>query len=112
MFLSFIPAWFACCLLYGASPKQKILNKPLPFQKSWLTALLLIGLVVAILLFALPIVSALIMSLSLICCFLPLVTLISAYKRQYLYLSTAIICLIALSSPVFNWLNFNFGGNV
>jgi len=112
MFLSFIPAWLACCLLYGASSKQKIFNKPLPAKKSWFTALLLIGVVVAILLFTLPTVSALILSLSLVCCFLPLITLISAYKKQYLYLSTAVICLIALFSPLFNWFTVNVGGNV
>ena len=111
MFLSFIPAWLACCLLYSASPKQKILKEALPTKISWLTAFILFGLMVFILFEYLPAVSALITGLSLICCFLPLITLISAYKKQYIYLATTVVFLIALIPPFIYWLTLNSGGN-
>jgi len=73
---------------------------------------MLLGLMFTILIMHLPTVSALITGLSLVCCFLPLVTLISAYKKYYLHLSSVLICIVALSSPFFSWLGLNFGGNV
>ncbi|WP_057830024.1 hypothetical protein [Colwellia sp. TT2012] len=104
MFLSFIPAWFACCILYGSSSKQKVFKKSLPILVSRVTVVILLALMLIILLQHLPTVSALITALSLLCCFLPLVTLISAYKKYYLQLSSALICLLALSSPFVSWL--------
>jgi len=112
MFLSFIPAWLACLIWYGSSSKQKLLKKSLPILVSSITVLMLLGLMFTILIMHLPTVSALITGLSLVCCFLPLVTLISAYKKYYLHLSSGLICIVALSSPFFSWLGLNFGGNV
>ncbi len=65
------------------------------------------ALMLAILLQHLPTVSALISALSLICCFLPLVTLIAAYKKQYLYLTSGLIGVFAFTSLLFGWLGVN-----
>jgi len=91
MFLSFIPAWLACCLLYGTSTRQQVLSEPLPAMSSRGAACVLISLSVALLVNALPSVSALIVGLSLVCCLLPLITLISAYGRGYLIGATVLV---------------------
>ena len=107
MLLSFIPAWFACFIWYGSSPKQTFLKNSLPMLISRITVAVLLGLMLFILFKHLPTVSALITGLSLVCCFLPLVTLIASYKKYYLRLSSAIVCLVALSTPFINWLIAN-----
>lgn len=109
MFLSFIPAWLACFIWYGTSSRQTFLKKSLPKLVSSITVVILLLLMLVILLQHLPTVSALITGFSLVCCFLPLVTLISAYKKYYLHLSSALIFLLALSSPFISWLGLNFG---
>lgn len=112
MFLSFIPAWLACLIWYGTSSRQTFLKKSLPKLVSSPTVVILLSLMLFILLQHLPTTSALITALSLVCCFLPLVTLISAYKKYYLHLSSGLICLLALISPFVSWLTVNFGGNI
>ncbi|NRA62275.1 MAG: hypothetical protein HRU25_15535 [Psychrobium sp.] len=91
MFLSFVPAWLACCILYGSSRHQKILVKPLPAKMSALIAALFVVLSIYLLVSVLPTVSAFIVAFTLICCLLPLITLISAYGQQYLTCSTALV---------------------
>ena len=112
MFLSFIPAWFACCLWYGSSSKQTFLKKSLPIFASRITVVVLLVVMLLILFKHLPTTSALITGLSLVCCFLPLVTLISAYKKYYLHLGSIVICLLALAAPLVSWLTTNFGGSI
>ncbi len=97
MFLSFIPAWFACCILYGASKRQVLFNRPLPVKPAISIALILLLLMQTILLNELPNPSAWITGLALICCLLPLVTLISAYKKYYFFFSSILVCLLAVS---------------
>jgi len=97
MFLSFIPAWLACCFLYGSSQRQTLLKKPLPALPFRITAILLLWLMILQLFNHLPTVSALITGLSLVCCFLPLITLISAYKKQYLWLSSTLVFALSVT---------------
>ena len=104
MFLSFIPAWFACCLLYGSSSKQRFFKSSLPKAPARIISLVLVVCMLLILNHYLPNIAAIITGVALICCFLPLVTLIAAYKRFYLGLSSVVICLLPL---VFFWI----GGN-
>jgi len=96
MFLSFIPAWLGCCLLYGASPQQKILSQSLPTVSSRLGAALLIMLSGILLFNAMPLVSGLIAALTLVCCFLPLITLLAAYGRLYLKVATVVISVMSI----------------
>jgi hypothetical protein len=107
MFLSFIPAWFACCLIYGASKRQVLFNRPLAVKPAILVALLLLLVMQSILFKELPMTSATITGLALVCCFLPLVTLINAYKKYYFCLSSILVCLLAL---LFTFLPIVFGG--
>ena len=100
MFLSFIPAWLACCLLFGTSPRQTILNKPLPVISSRLIAVILLGAMLLQLFMNLPTVSALITGFALVCCFLPLITLISAYKKYYLVLASLVVCVLSMALSV------------
>jgi hypothetical protein len=96
MFLSFIPAWLACCLLYSTSKNQHFFKEPLPAVPTRLTAIILMWIMVVLLFQVLPSISALITGFSLICCFLPLVTLIAAYKKHYLYLTSVLVCLFSV----------------
>jgi len=100
MFLSFIPAWLACCLLFGTSQRQTLLNKPLPVISSRLIAVILLGAMLLQLFMHLPIVSALITGFAVVCCFLPLVTLISAYKKYYLVLASFLVCVLSIAFSV------------
>jgi hypothetical protein len=100
MFLSFIPAWVACCLFYGTSQRQALLKKPLPALSFRITAILLLWVMLLQLFRHLPTVSALITGFSLVCCFLPLVTLISAYKKQYLWLTSVLVFALSVSFTV------------
>jgi hypothetical protein len=96
MFLSFIPAWLACCLFYGTSQRQTVLKKPLAALPYRVTATMLLWLMLLQLFMYLPTVSALITGFSLVCCFLPLITLISAYKKYYLLLTSVLVCLFSI----------------
>jgi hypothetical protein len=96
MFLSFIPAWLACCLFYGTSQRQTVLKKPLAALPYRVTATMLLWLMLLQLFMYLPTVSALIKGFSLVCCFLPLITLISAYKKYYLLLTSVLVCLFSI----------------
>ncbi len=107
MFLSFIPAWFACCLIYGSSKRQLLFTKPLAIKPAILTAVILLIITQSILFKALPMPSAWITGLALVCCFLPLVTLISAYKKFYFCLSSIVLCSVAL---LFTFLPIVLGG--
>jgi hypothetical protein len=100
MFLSLLPAWVACCLFYGTSQRQTLLKKPLSVIPFRITAILLLWVMLLKLFVHLPTVSALITGLSLVCCFLPLVTLISAYKNQYLWLTTVFVFILSVSFSV------------
>jgi len=97
MFLSFIPAWLACCLFYGSSQRQTLLNKTLPAVPSRITAIILLWIMLLQLIMHLPTVSAFITGLALVCCFLPLITLISAYKKYYLVLTSVLVCLLSIT---------------
>ncbi len=101
MFLSFIPAWMACCLFYGTSRHQKFFKKCLPVLPARITAVILLWIMTVILFHFLPSVSALITGFSLICCFLPLITLIAAYQKYYLYLSSGLVCIFAVVFSAF-----------
>lgn len=100
MLLSFIPAWIACCFLYGSSRRQTLLKKSLPVQSFRVIATLLLWVMLLQLFDYLPTVSALITGLSLVCCFLPLVTLISAYKKQYMWLTSMLIFILSIALTV------------
>lgn len=100
MFLSLIPAWLACCLFYGTNQRQTLLNKPLPALSFRITAILLLFVMLFQLFRHLPTVSALITGLSLVCCFLPLITLVSAYKNQYLWLTSTLVFVLSISFAV------------
>ncbi len=107
MFLSFIPAWFACCLIYGSSKRQLLFNRPLAIKPTILSAFILLIIMQSILFKALPTPSAWITGLALVCCFLPLVTLISAYRKFYFCVSSIIVCVVAL---LFTFLPIVLGG--
>ena len=96
MFLSFIPAWLACCLFYGTSQRQTLLKKPLSVVPSRITAIILLWIMLLQLALHLPTVSAFITGFALVCCFLPLITLISAYKKYYLVLTSALVCVLSI----------------
>jgi hypothetical protein len=97
MFLSFIPAWLACCLFYGTSKRQTLLKNPLPALPSRITAIILLWIMLLQLFIHLPAVSALITGFALVCCFLPLITLISAYKKYYLLLASILIGVFSIA---------------
>jgi hypothetical protein len=101
MFLSFIPAWMACCLFFGTSQRQTLLKKPLPVISSRVIAVILLGIMLLQLFMHLPTVSALITGFALICCFLPLITLISAYKKYYLVLASFLVCVLSIVLSLF-----------
>lgn len=101
MFLSFIPAWLACCLFFGTSQRQTLLKKRLPVISSRLIAVILLGTMLLQLFMHLPTVSALITGFALVCCFLPLITLISAYKKYYLVLASFLVCVLSIVLSVF-----------
>ncbi len=96
MFLSFIPAWMACCLFFGTSQRQTLLKKTLPVISSRVIAVILLATMLLQLLMHLPTVSALITGFALVCCFLPLITLISAYKKYYLVLASFLVCALSI----------------
>jgi len=100
MFLSFIPAWLACCCLYGSSQRQTLLKESLPALPLRIMAIILLCMMLVALLNHLPTASALITGLSLVCCFLPLVTLISAYKKQYIWLTTTLVFALSIAFTV------------
>lgn len=101
MFLSLIPAWLACCLFFGTSQRQTLLKKTLPIISSQVIAVILLGIMLLQLFMHLPTVSALITGFALICCFLPLITLISAYKKYYLVLASFLVCALSIVLFVF-----------
>jgi hypothetical protein len=101
MFLSFIPAWMACCLFFGTSQRQTLLKKPLPMISSRVIAVILLATMLLQLFMHLPTVSALITGFALVCCFLPLITLISAYKKYYLVLASFLVCALSIVLSVF-----------
>jgi hypothetical protein len=101
MFLSFIPAWMACCLFFGTSQRQTLLKKPLPMISSRVIAVILLATMLLQLFMHLPAVSALITGFALVCCFLPLITLISAYKKYYLVLASFLVCALSIVLSVF-----------
>jgi hypothetical protein len=110
MLLSFIPAWLACTILYGTSSKQKVLPKKLPLLFSILASLILLLLAMIILAQYLPVITVTIVVFSLVCCFLPVITLIGAYKNRYILISTGLISMIGLLSQ---WSKFvEMGGQV
>jgi magnesium-transporting ATPase (P-type) len=110
MLLSFIPAWLACAILYGTSAKQKILPRKLPLLPSLVAIMVLLFLAQIILAQYLPVITVIIVVFSLVCCFLPIITLISAYKNRYLLMSTGLVCMIGLLSQ---WSNIiEMGGQV
>ena len=96
MFLSFIPAWLACCLFFGTSQRQTLSKKTLPVISSRVIAVILLGVMLLQLFMNLPMVSALITGFALVCCFLPLITLISAYKKYYLVLASFLVCVLSI----------------
>jgi hypothetical protein len=96
MFLSFIPAWLACCLFFGTSQRQTLLKKSLPVLSSRVIGVILLWGMLLQLFVHLPTVSALITGFALVCCFLPLITLISAYKKYYLVLASFLVCLLSI----------------
>jgi len=96
MFLSFIPAWLACCLIYGTSQRQMLFKSPLLVIPSLITAAILLWLMLLQLFVHLPTISAWITGFTLVCCFLPLITLISAYKKYYLLLTSTLICVLSI----------------
>jgi hypothetical protein len=100
MFLSFIPAWLACCLFFGTSQRQTFLKKPLPLLSSRIIGLILLWGMLLQLFIHLPTVSALITGFALVCCFLPLITLISAYKKYYLALASFLVCVLSIALSV------------
>ena len=100
MFLSFIPAWLACCLFFGTSQRQTLLKKPLPVISSRIIAVILLGAMLLQLFMHLPTVSALITGFALVCCFLPVVTLVSAYKKYYLVLASLVVCVLSIALSV------------
>ncbi len=100
MFLSFIPAWLACCLFFSTSQRQTLLKKPLPVISGRIIAVILFGAVLLQLTMHLPMVSALITGFALVCCFLPLITLISAYKNYYLVLASFLVCVFSIAVTV------------
>ncbi|MFT5815494.1 MAG: hypothetical protein ACI9VT_003267 [Psychroserpens sp.] len=101
MFLSFIPAWLACFLLFGTSQRQTVFVKPLPVIISRVVAVILLCAMLSQLFLYLPTVSALITGFALVCCFLPLITLISAYKKYYLVLASFLVCVLSIVLSVF-----------
>jgi hypothetical protein len=101
MFLSFIPAWMACCLFFGTSQRQTLLKKPLPVISSRVIAVILLGTMLLQLFMHLPEASALITGFALVCCFLPLITLISAYKKYYLVLASFLVCVLSIVLSLF-----------
>lgn len=110
MLLSFIPAWLACAILYGTSAKQKILPRKLPLLPSLVAIMVLLFLAQIILAQYLPVITVFIVAFSLVCCFLPVITLIGAYKNRYLLMSTGLVSMIGLLSQ---WANIiAMGGQV
>ena len=100
MFLSFIPAWLACCILFGTSQRQTVLKKPLPVKSSRVVVVILLCAMLLQLFAHLPTVSALITGFALVCCFLPLITLISAYKKYYLVLASVFVCVVSIAFSI------------
>ena len=98
MLLSFIPAWLACAILYGTSSKQKVLTRKLPLLPSLVAIIVLLFLSKIILAQYLPVITLTIVVFSLVCCFLPVITLIGAYKNRYLLMGTGLISMIGLLS--------------
>ncbi|MFT5757849.1 MAG: hypothetical protein ACI9LM_002585 [Alteromonadaceae bacterium] len=97
MFLSFIPVWLACCLFYCTSKRQTLLKKPLAALPYRVIATILLSVMLLQLFKYLPTVSALVTGLSLMCCFLTLITLISAYEKYYLLLTSALVCVLSIA---------------
>ena len=91
MFLSVIPGWLACCLLYGSSDKQQVWRQPLPAMLTKIVGGILIAVMTSLLLVSLPTISGLILALSMVCCLLPLITLVGAYGRSHLLVATMIV---------------------
>lgn len=98
MLLSFIPAWLACVILYGTSAKQKVLPRKLPLLPSLVAIIVLLFLAKIILAQYLPAITVIIVVFSLVCCFLPVITLIGAYENRYLLMSTGLISSVGLVS--------------
>lgn len=66
-------------------------RQPLPAMLSKAGAGVLIVIMTSLLLTSLPTVSGLILALTLVCCLLPLITLIGAYGRSHLLVATMVV---------------------
>lgn len=100
MFLSFIPAWLACCILFGTSQRQSVFKKKLPVLPSRIIGVILLCAMFLQLFLYLPTIAALITGFALMCCFLPLITLISAYKKYYLGLASFLVGVLSITFSV------------
>lgn len=97
MFLSFIPAWIAALLLYGGSKRQRLFEKSLPKHQVIVFALILMALSLNFVMQNFPTVSALLAVLGLVCCFLPAVTIVSAYGKLRIFQLSGVIILSSLT---------------
>jgi len=88
MYLTFLPAWLACLVLYGSSEKQQLFKHPLSRSKVLIISGALVVVSFAIIFQSYPLSSSLLATLALICCFLPAVTLLSAYGRKAILIVT------------------------
>ncbi|KZN36961.1 hypothetical protein N480_17000 [Pseudoalteromonas luteoviolacea S2607] len=95
--LAIIPIWVASLLLYLASPKQYLINKPAPKWLSYLLALCLYGFANALFAQSYPMVSALLASFVVLMMGLVGVTILAG-KSKRLFMTTSILLLTICST--------------
>ena len=100
-FLSLLAGWWTCCLLYGASQRQRLFANPLPRPLVFIIAPALLAFVALLLAERYTTVGALLIALTMLCALLPLVTLASAYGRQYIVAVTLGLGALGASSTAF-----------
>ena len=97
MFLSFVPILIACLALYCSSNKQKLLRHSLSRKVALVVAALLFALSIVIMSQRVPLISAMIAAIGLFCCFLPLLTIASAYGKKITF---SVIGILSCSSLI------------
>ena len=95
--LAIIPIWIASMLLYLASPKQYLLNKPLPKWPSYFMALGLYVFANMLFVQTYPLVSALLASFVVLMMGLVSVTVLAG-KSKRLFVTTSMLLLIICST--------------